>query len=78
MGTIVGVAVLFGALILVGIIFGIVEDRKIRRSRRAGEKTRDSQSCARIVISQRVPSVTETLRGGSRRDRRDPGPRRRP
>lgn len=64
MGTIVGVAALFGALILIGIVCGIVEERKLRRNRRAGEKPPEPQRpAARVVISQRVPSAMETLRG---------------
>lgn len=66
MGTLTGVVVLFAALILIGIVFGAIEERKRRRGRRAGERPRVSQAPARVVISQRVPSVTEALRGEPR------------
>lgn len=69
MGTLIGVAALFAALILIGVIFGINEQRKIRRSRRAGESPPASRASARLVVSQRVPAASEALRGEPR-----PGP----
>lgn len=74
MGTLIGVAALFAALILIGVIFGITEQRKIRRSRRAGERPPASRTSARLVVSQRVPTVSEALRGEPRRNppHRDP------
>ena len=74
MGTLIGIAALFAALILIGVIFGIIEQRKIRRSRRAGERPSASRTSARLVVSQRVPTVSEALRGESRRNppHRDP------
>jgi hypothetical protein len=74
MNVIVGVAILYGAFFLAGIICSIFEERKIRKNRRAGIQTSGCQSRSRVVISQRVPSAMETLRG---KPRSDPPPRRR-
>lgn len=68
MGILIGIAALVAALILIGVIFGIIEQRKIRRSRRAGERPSASRTSARLVVSQRVPTVSEALRGEPRRD----------
>ncbi len=66
MGTLIGIAAMFAALILIGVIFGIIEQRKIRRGRRAGERPSASRTSARLVVSQRVPTVSDALRGGPR------------
>ena len=74
MDILIGIAALFAALILIGVIFGIIEQCKIRRSRRAGERPSASRTSARLVASQRIPAVSEALRGEPRRNppHRDP------
>lgn len=67
MDTLKGIAALFAALILIGVIFGIIKQRKIQRGGRQREGTSASRTPG-IVISQRIPTVSGTLRGGPRPD----------
>ncbi len=53
---ILGVLLLFLAIFIIGFIFAVRENRRIKRQ----GKTSARQS--QIVISQRVPTVSETLR----------------
>ena len=68
MDILIGIAALFAVLILIGVIFGIIEQRKIHRSGRQREKPPASRTHGHIVISQRIPTVSEALRGGPRPD----------
>ena len=76
MNIIEGLVLLVLALFLIGLVFAVTEEKKNRERRRRGEAEPPAYS-SRAMISQRVPSVTETLRRRQGENARGKGARNR-